>query len=123
MSSFLMIYIDENTQLDPDVMMKAISAIDHANIGLAKEEYSEGFGTYTFENESTNINIGKDWEYIAAESMNKAGFHFAFMLNQKLNTELTVTDSDYSFLCKMNQISSFEEFNNIANQGIYMAEQ
>ncbi len=122
MAHSLMIYIDENTKFDPDKTISAISRMDNADIGLLKGEYSEGFGQYGFEGETTTINIGKDWEFIAAESIGKPGLHFAINLQQLLDIDLTLTDTDYSFLCKLNKVFSVKELENIMVQGIYMDE-
>lgn len=123
MSQFLMIYIDENTNFNPSQTIKAISSMNGADIGLSEEEYSEGFGEYKFEDDFTSINIGKGWDFIAAESTGKAALNFAFNLQQLLDVDLTVTDSDYSFVAKLGEISSVEELENIMVQGIYMDKQ
>ncbi|BAZ45676.1 hypothetical protein NIES4102_27020 [Chondrocystis sp. NIES-4102] len=122
MSSFLLIYIDENTNFDPSKTMAAISSMDDAYIGLSEAEYSECSGEYKFEDDFTSINIGRGWYSIAAESTGKAALNFAFNLQQLLDVDLTVTDSNYSFLAKLGEISSVEELENIMVQGIYMAD-
>lgn len=123
MSHFLMIYIDENTNFNPSTTMAAISSMDGTDIVLSKEKYSEGSGEYKFEDNSTSITIGKGWKSITTDNTGNAALNFVFSLQQLLDVDLTVTDSDYSFLAKLGEISSVEELENIMVQGIYMDEQ
>lgn len=120
MAHSLIIYIDKNTKFNSNELISAFSEMDLANIGISKGKYSEGFGQYRFKDEVVIINIGKNWQFIAAETLGKSALHFFINLQNLLDIELTLTDTDYSFLCKLNKDSSIQELENIMAQGIYM---
>ncbi len=69
------------------------------------------------------IRVDEDLESIFVKSFSRAAFNFALSLQQMLDVSLFATDSDYSFVCQLDKISSVEEFENIIYQGIYMNEQ
>jgi len=118
MSSFLILYIDESVNFASNTTKKAIISIDNADLSISKNETSEGFIVYKLNDESININIGKDWQFIAIESSGNAALNFATELNKLLGNNLHLTDSNYSFLCKLDEVDSIEGLKNIIIQAI-----
>ena len=125
MSYFLVIFIDEHTKFDREKILEIISNMAGAYDTGAIEEskYTALFGKYKYEGDNTSFSISKDFKSISVEDTGKAALHFAFQLQQLLDDDLTASDSDYSFLCQLNKISTFKEFEDVVSQGIYMNEQ
>ena len=130
MSHTLLIYTNENSKLSRDEITKAIPSIEQVyNLSVTKEnsEEEKKFNyvlncNYNFEGETVTIRVDTDLQSIFVKSFSRASFKFALKLQAKLDISLYATDSDYSFVCKLDQISSIEEFENVVSQGIYMNE-
>ncbi len=131
MSNFLFIYIDENTKLDRIKTIKTISSMDKVYGVSVMEERSSAEDTfncvlscyYKFDDNDVSVRLGKDLTYVSLKNTGKAALNFALELQQLLDVNLTVTNTDYTFLCKLNKISSLEELENAVENGIYMDEQ
>lgn len=131
MSHYLLIYIDENTKFDRREIMQAISSIEHTyDISVTKEKSDDEntfkyalFCYYSFQEEDVSVRVDKDLKCIFVKDFSDAAMNFAFVLQQIIDVGLLATDSDYSFVCQLDQISSIEEFKNVVSQGIYMNEQ
>lgn len=131
MSYYLLIYIDENTKFGRRETIQAISSLEHTyDISVTKEKSvdEETFGYvlscfYRFKEEEVRVELDKDLQCIFVKDFSNAAIHFAFNLQQIMNVSLSATDTDYTFVCLLNKISSIEEFKNVVSQGIYMNEQ
>ena len=130
MSHSLLIYIDEHTKFDRNEIIQAISSIEQTHNILVTKENSEEekifsyvlFCYYDIGEESVTIRVDTDVESIFVKSFSRAALNFALNLQQVLNGSLFATDSDYSFVCQLDKISSIKEFENVVSQGIYMNE-
>jgi len=80
MAHSLIIYIDKNTKFNSNELISAFSEMDLANIGISKGKYSEGFGQYRFKDEVVIINIGKNWQFIAAETLGKSRYLYGMTI-------------------------------------------
>ena len=131
MSDFLFIYIDENTKLDRLKTIRTIFSMDKVYGVSVMEERSSAEDTfncvlscyYKFDDNDVPVRLGKDLTYVSLKNTGKAALNFALELQQLLDVNLTVTNTDYTFLCKLNEISSLEELENAVENGIYMDEQ
>ena len=130
MSHCLLIYIDENTNFNRQEIIQAISSIEHTYDISLTEEKSEDEDTfkyalfcyYDFKEEEVSVRVDKDLKSIFVKDFSEAALNFAFDLQQIIDVGLSATDSDYSFLCQIDQITSIEEFKNVVSQRIYMNE-
>lgn len=131
MSSFLLVYIDENIKFDRSEIIQAISSIEGIyDISITQENSIDEkklkyvlFCEYCKETEIVTVRVDVDLKSIVVKRVGRASFNFALDLQQKLNMGLTATDCDYSFLCKLDKIKSVEEFERVYDQQIYMDEQ
>ena len=130
MSHSLLIYIDENTKFDRSEVIQAISSIEGTyNISITQENSADEktfdyvlFCFYDFREESIEVRVDRDLKYICLRSFSTAALNFALELQRKLNISLFTTDCDYSFLGKLDDITSLEELESIESQRIYMNE-
>ncbi|MEM8677643.1 MAG: hypothetical protein AAGF83_27855 [Cyanobacteria bacterium P01_G01_bin.67] len=122
MSHFLMIYIDDNINFDSDAIKQAIHRMSNAELSISKNKYSEGLIIYRLEEDEININIGEDWRFLAIENSTDTALDFAIQLNKVIDKNLSLTDSTYGFLCKLDEVHSLENLKKIIAKGIYMNE-
>lgn len=124
MSHELIIFKTQKTKFNYEEITQAISAMTQVydEGRLKNSKYTIFIGKYKFDNEYVCFSLSHDLLSISTDSLSKPAFHFAYSLQQKLNLGLSAIDDNYSFLCQLNRISSVEQLENIAFQGIYINE-
>lgn len=124
----LLIYLDENTKFDRSEIIQAISSIEGTyDISITQDNSADEVKfkyvllcEYCKGTEITTVRVDNNLESIFVERVGNAAFNFAFDLQQKINVDLTATDCDYSFVCKLSQIKSVEELEMVYDKRIYM---
>ena len=128
MSSALIIFIGENIQFDSRSIIQTISNmsnIDHISIQdeISTKQNSSASALvceYRYAHEKVNIRLNNRLDFIAAENLSDASLDFAIELQNSIDIPLTATDTSYSFLVKLEGISSVEEFKRLMISEVYM---
>lgn len=128
MSTALMIFIGENSKFDFSSTIQAISSMDNiygieiTEKNLRKEDSIDSVleCEYRYDNDVAFVRFDNSLEFISVKRLGKASLDFALKLQSLIEMPLTATDKDYSFLVKLKNISSVEEFEQLMCSGIYM---